>query len=120
MNNSSFTPLPPHNYDQSIYVKNMAQKIYKSVADDVSIMQNKFLGWCLELGENICEDVVSFGKMHKEIYGLTNVAKYRSFQYRLLQRSLVTNVLLYKWGIKVSDSCSFCGHEKRNYYSPTI
>ena len=38
--------------------------------------------------------------------------KYRSFQYRLLQRALVTNVQLCKWGIKESEKCDFCKEEK--------
>ena len=37
--------------------------------------------------------------------------KYRSFQYRLLQRSLVTNILLQKWNIIPDNKCSFCKNE---------
>ena len=47
--------------------------------------------------------------LHMDIYRTTNIPKYRSFQYRLLQRGLVTNVQLAKWGIKNSPMCHFCG-----------
>ena len=47
-----------------------------------------------------------------EVYSLTNVAKYRSFQYRVLHRALVTNVHLERWGLRPNDCCSFCGTEK--------
>ena len=37
------------------------------------------------------------------------MAKFRSFQYRVLQRALVTNIELKKWQIKESDLCTNCG-----------
>ena len=46
--------------------------------------------------------------MHLDVYKLTNVPKLRSFQYRLSQRALVTNVNLYKWKISPTELCSFC------------
>ena len=36
----------------------------------------------------------------------------QSFQYRLLQRGLVTNIQLYTWGIVQSNLCSFCKKEE--------
>ena len=45
---------------------------------------------------------------HVDTFRVTNVTKYRSFQYRLLQRGLVTNIQLSKWGILDSDKCTFC------------
>ena len=39
-------------------------------------------------------------------------ARYRSFQYRLLQRGIVTNVQLYQWNIVPSDLCYYCGRER--------
>ena len=52
--------------------------------------------------------LLDFGKLHSQIFHLTNVPKYRSFQYRLLQRALVTNIELKKWGIVQDNRCSFC------------
>ena len=53
-----------------------------------------------------------FIECHRNIYKITNVPKYRSFQYRILQRSLVTNVQLYKWDISTNELCYFCENEK--------
>ena len=51
----------------------------------------------------------------KEIYGLphrvTSDTKLREFQYKLLNRYLVTNVFLNKIGVLPSPACSFCGKE---------
>ena len=66
-----------------------------------------------ELGEHFCTDIYDYGKVHDEIYRITNILKYRSFQYRLLQRSLMTNLVhLFKWKIVESEKCSFCKEEK--------
>ena len=37
--------------------------------------------------------------------------RYRSFQYRLLQRAIVTNVQLYKWNLVDTENCYFCEAE---------
>ena len=76
------------------------------------IIHNKYMKWSNELGEHICDGLYEFGKEHVSIYSLTNVPKYRSFQYRLMQRGIVTNIHLYKWGIKPSENCSLCSKEK--------
>ena len=72
----------------------------------------KMLKWEQDMGEEICGDIVEFGKMHSNIYALTNVPKYRSFQYRVLQRGIVTNVQLESWKIIPSNLCSFCKEEE--------
>ena len=43
-----------------------------------------------------------------DFYNTSNIANYRSFQYRLLQRGLVTNIQLKKWNISETDKCYFC------------
>ena len=55
--------------------------------------------------------LIDLSGKHMDIYKITNIPKYRSFQYRLLQRGLVTNIHLYKWGLADSDKCSFCQQE---------
>ena len=39
----------------------------------------------------------------------TKIVKYHDFQYRLLLNKVFTNDTLFKWGIKSSEACSFCG-----------
>ena len=78
------------------------------------LIHNKYVKWRQELGQDFCEGILDFGKMHLDIYKVTNVPKYRSFQYRILQRGLVTNIQLCKWGIVPSENCSFCHEEKES------
>ena len=108
-----FSPIPPHNYDQSITVKlkNFAREVYWTIMDDILVIHNKYLKWRQELGEEWGEEanLIDYGKYHKRLYAITNVPKFRSFQYRVLQRALVTNVQMKHWGMIESDLCSFCG-----------
>ena len=108
---SSFCPMPPHEYDSctQVYKHSVSREIYQYLSGDVIYIQNKLMKWRGELGENFCDSICEFGLAHREIYRLTNVPKYRSFQYRLLQRGLVTNISLQKWKIIPSGLCSFCG-----------
>ena len=75
-------------------------------------MHYKFLKWKQELGDNFCETLMDFRQLHSEVYKLTNVSKLRSFQYRVLQRGLITNIQLYKWQVVSSNMCTFCSKEK--------
>ena len=54
----------------------------------------------------------------KEIYGLphrvTSDTKLREFQFKLLNRYLVTNVFLKKIGVLPSPACSLCGKENES------
>ena len=103
-----FLPLRPHSYHKVLREKHLSQKIYRFIAEDVMIVHNKYLKWRIELGESLCGSLCEYGYEHKVLYKVTNVAKYRSFQYRLLQRGIVTNIQLYKWKIIEQDKCSFC------------
>ena len=58
--------------------------------------------WCEEL---LVE--VDLRRQVKNIKFYTEVVKYRSFQYRLLMRAIVTNVQLKKWSIIDSSDCTF-------------
>ena len=105
---AQYMPLPPHNLDRMIAIpkSNLFKEIYKVNSSDVLRIHNKYLKWKGEI--NMADGLIDFGNRHKEIYKLTNVPKYRSFQYRLLQRSLVTNVELKRWNIIESEECTFC------------
>ena len=62
----------------------------------------------MDLQLDFCQNLHDFGKMHLEVYKITNITKYRDFQYRLYQRGIITNIQLQKWGIKDSKECTFC------------
>ena len=69
---------------------------------------------CRKWGQELNMDIPykEFIQGLRDIKCVTNITKLWSFQYRLLQRSLVTNVDLYIWEIKSSDLCSFCHNER--------
>ena len=64
------------------------------------------------LGDSWSGGLIDFRQEFRKIYTTTNVTKFRSFQYRLLQRALVTNIHLQKWGLIDTCLCSFCGSHK--------
>ena len=69
----------------------------------------------MEIKEKISEDILEFTHAFRDIYKLSNIPKLRSFQYRLLQRGIVTNIHLYKWNISETESCTFCREERETY-----
>ena len=105
-----YHPISPHNYDQciQIYLKGFSARVYRSMSDNILLSHYKYVKWRQEIGEDFCEDIFDFGKKHMDLYRVTNIPKYRSFQYRLLQRGLVTNIQLLKWNMVESDACTFC------------
>ena len=105
-----YMPIPPHNYDNCInnVMGNVSKKVYRHIQDDVLLVHNKYLKWIQDLGTNFCEGLCDYGKEHMIIYSVTNIPKYRSFQYRILQRGVVTRIHLYQWKIVSSPECTFC------------
>ena len=106
---AQYFPIPPHNYDMWMNRKGLSRAVYTFLAGDIFEVNNKFLSWTKEMGQDLCTDLISFGKAHMDIYKTTNIPKFRSFQYRVLQRALVTNIHLQKWSMSTTDLCSFCG-----------
>ena len=106
----SFLPTPPHNFDYFANTKSLASRVYKTLMENTNLLQNKYLKWISELGQDFCEDVDQFKAMHCEIYRTTNVPRLRSFQYRILQRAVVTNKHLNLWGLRNSSNCYYCGN----------
>ena len=78
------------------------------------IIHNKFMKWKHDLGNEYQHALMDFAKAHEYIYSATNVPKIRSFQYRVLQRGLVTNVHLYNWNMRETPLCSFCGEQEES------
>ena len=59
---------------------------------------------------------VSIPELVTAINKTTQVAKLRSFQYRLLMKAVITNVHLMRWKMISSSSCSFCQKEPKTYH----
>ena len=112
----SFLPLPPNNYERVMLsgAKDLSKNVYQYILEDPSILMDKFVKWKQEVGfDNLFQNsVYEFARSFRRIYQTTNVARYRSFQFRLQQRALVTNIHLVKWGMAESDLCELCKVER--------
>ena len=109
----AFFPIPPHNLDMAIQSPYKTTKmIYRYVSNDRIVLHNKYIKWRIELGYELTESLSEFTKYIREIYNITNITKYRSFQYRLITRGLVTKIQLSKWKITESDMCHFCDSQR--------
>ena len=99
--------------DELLGVKNIMSFVYNKLIAAPNILAEKKIKWQNDLGLQI--DMANFKMCFKDIYVVTNVAKYRSFQYCLLHRALITNVHLFHWN-KLSDNlCTFCGEYPETY-----
>ena len=106
---SDFLPAPPHNFERYTQITklSLAKEVYQYISQDVMEIHGKFIKWRVDI-PSFEGTLLDFKSLHTDIYKTTNVTKYRSFQYRLLQRALTTNIHLYKWKLAESDLCSFC------------
>ena len=104
-----YLPGNPHNFDKYKSKTGMSRIIYQAMMGDILLIHTKMVKWNQELHADW--DIFYFGQLHRDMRKFTNYTKMRDFQYRLLQRSLVTNILLEKWGIKSSAKCNFCDEE---------
>ena len=100
------------NYERAIEMVSTTSKVYKKLNENTVLLARKVCNWERELGVVI--EYKDFIHVTQDIYKVTNIVKYRSFQYWLLQRSLTTNIQLCRYQIKNTDLCSFCNKEKRS------
>ena len=89
------------------------KQIYYELCYDMDVVCKKRDQWSSELGMTI--DMEIFQQGFKDVFLVTNIPKYRSFQYRLLHRGLVMNTHLFHWRIRNDNLCSFCLQEKETY-----
>ena len=75
---------------------NVSKKYYYSKIKDDRYIVTKCEQWAKDIGYILDEDVLTTFLDH--IHAVTNVPKYRSFQYRLLYRAIITNIQLKHWG----------------------
>ena len=110
---ASYLPIRPHVYDQAVQNCKLSATIYKEFVENPFCCLNKQQKWEQTLETQI--SLYEFTKMCNDIYTITNIPKYRSFQYRLLQHSLITNVHLHEWKISETDLCTFCKKYPENW-----
>lgn len=92
--------------EQTILIKTAASKIvYKELRNRTITPPTAQLKFHTKFVDDVLEQ--------KEIYSLpfraTLDTKSREFQYKLLNRCLVTNAFLFKVGFATTRACSFCG-----------
>ena len=99
------------NLDYKIEMKNLnvpsSARIYYDSKRNTGQLRPKHKSWEKELKKSINYD--EFLNSFTWVKKLTNITKYRSFQYRILQREIVTNQTLFKWKMRDSDKCDRCG-----------
>ena len=99
---------------ESIVLKNkVTSYIYHQISPKHVSVIKYVREWEKELSIEL--DSTEFKSMIKSLYVTTNVPKYRSFQYRLMYRAIVTNVHLAKWKITSTDLCTFCNVHSETY-----
>ena len=81
-------------------------------SEDVNLT-HKAWKWQEELNQYV--DVNLLHTACKSLYNTTNLAKYRSFQYRLIHRAVILNTHLHRWRIKNTNLCTFCNREAETY-----
>ena len=101
-------------YQKIIENKHPSGTIYKDLnSRGDGILSKKVQQWNGDLKEKV--NVQELKRRFLQIHGITNIVKYRSFQYRLLHRAIVTNKHLYRWGMIGSNMCTFCDTEGESY-----
>ena len=98
-------------YEHCLIKKNLARYVYKTLQNTKDRSYPKAIKWFEQVGINVDDYIKSFAR----IYKITNVPKYRSFQYRLLHRAIILNTHLKHWKLIENDSCSFCSQERETY-----
>ena len=100
-------------FHELVTMDHIASIAYAKLSFNHSVLKNKVWAWENELGMSI--DYDDFLSTVKNVYVTTNITKYRSFQYRLLMRALVTNIHISKWNSAQSSLCTLCKQEKKTY-----
>ena len=84
----------------------VSRAIYHCVIqDDVAWIHSGKM-WKIKLGEAF--DTRVHMESFKNIRKVTNIVKYRDFQYRLLHNKIFCNDILFHWKIKTSQDCELC------------
>ena len=83
-----------------------AKLVYEELCQCDDLLLSKIMKWeCDFKNQIVYEDFI---QEIKSVFQLTKVSKYRSFQYRMLHRAIITNVQLHKWGIIENNLCTLC------------
>ena len=103
------------NYQKVVNNRSATKLIYRSLnRGGDGLIKKKTHQWKNDLSVTPSEKQLK--RCFKNIYSISNTAKYRSFQYRLLHRAIVTNIHLQKWKVMDNDECTFCEKSRETYH----
>ena len=96
--------------EESLYNKILnTTKPVKYVCDLLNQSNKQALNYALEkINKKISVTQEEMRKAFQNIKKLTNITKYRDFQYRLLSNAIFTNDRLYYWKKVDTKKCEFC------------
>ena len=100
-------------YQWALSANNLSSRVYEIMCYDNSNASVKRDKWQEDLNKTI--EISEFHHYFADIHYVTNVPKFRSFQYRLLHRAIITNVHLFYYGIVENKQCTFCQDEQETY-----
>ena len=108
----------PSLYDNFIKREKCVAYYYQNINDTTQALRHAYDKWNKQNG--FTHEFDEFSQAFCNIYKMTNNAKLRSFQYRVLHSAIITNRHLFKWGIKASNDCTFCKKGKRNHVTSVV
>ena len=91
-------------YDEVMLEKALSKKVYSKLTANNSWSKKLAKRWKKDFPVNR----TSIVKALKLTYITTNIPKFGSFQYRLLNRALIFNTHLKRWGISSNEYCNQC------------
>ena len=97
-------------FQELMHTKRPTKLIYDELDTIPDEVMQKEMMWYTELK---CETYIA--EEMSRVRALTVVQKYRSFQYRLMMKAIVTNIHLQHWQIKDSETCTWCGEDRETY-----
>ena len=107
-------------YDELINRKNLARYAYNQLIENESPAIKLISRWANDLGTTSEEITDDFYQQLKAIMSVSNVPKFRSFQYRLLNRALIFKSHLHRWNITEDDKCTLCGEKRKGLLTPSV
>ena len=86
--------------------------IYHNLTENKLVLCDYLFKW---RENNVEVDLQELIKNITNITKTTICVKLRSFQFRIITHSLITNVRLKYFGITCDDACTFCSEKKRQF-----
>ena len=94
------------NFEKLGAAKKVVTGIYKTMIEKQLVADGCSKAWEIELGIRI--EIEEWENLFPNIFSYTNNVTLRYFQYKILNRILVTNVKVNKWNKNISENCNLC------------